>query len=259
MNVDTEQKLGVLIPDGKHILSQVKEELNTRGFHPSRQRRNGHLLIEVNDLPVNFIGQSSRDIPRLVDQGIYPLGIVGSDRVADYLASASLADHTPNIEELARLQVFNPNVRVSILVRNDSRYAEVEDLEDQRVITSYPGLASQFFTFTEVPIQLDGLANGKEEVQVYDRKAEAAVVIVDSGGTMRRWKLRELNTVLLDIQPVLIGNLELLKKGSQYLIDQFEQFMETFQNGDRSNRSLPSLSEPVLLDPSITGIPSPAA
>ncbi|TSC88613.1 MAG: hypothetical protein G01um10147_109 [Microgenomates group bacterium Gr01-1014_7] len=246
--IDREQRLGVLIPDGKHILRPVLDELNRRGFHSSSQRRNGHLLVEVEDPDVVFIAQSSRDITRLVDEGIYPLGIVASDRRAEYLALASLHenDPSPNLEELAVLEVFNPNVRLSVLVRNNYRYQIVTDLEHQRVITSYPGLTMQFFEqhfpkYDGVPINLDGRTNGKEEVQVSDHRAEAAVVIVDSGKTMRTWSLRELAVVKDNIQPVLIGNTNFLQsRGSESLFEQFEQFMDRFQNGERSDISLPS-------------------
>lgn len=255
MNVDTEQRLGVLIPEGKHILRPVWEDLNRRGFQPVNQRRNGHLYIELKDPKVTFIAQNSRDIPRLVDQGIYPVGIVGNDRLADYLVSVSLEEDTPRpeIESLDRLEVFNPSVRVSVLVRDgvvdNFRYTQLADLQDKRVITSYSGLTSEFFRNKEVEIELDGKASGKEEIQVFDHKAEAAVVIVDSGGTMRRWKLRELEggVVMSDIQPVVIYNLTAIQdKGSEVLL---EQFMDRFKNGKRFSISASDLSSlPIQVD-----------
>lgn len=240
--IDREQRLGVLIPDGKHILHPVLEELNKRGFHSSRQRRNGHLLVEVEDPDVIFIAQSSRDIPRLVNEGIYPLGIVPTDRQDEYLASLE-NDPLPGLEELAYFELYNPNVRLSVLVRNNYRYQNVTDLEHQRVITSYPGLTMQFFgqhfpNYDGVPINLDGRTNGKEEVQVYDHRAEAAVVIVASGRTMKTWGLRELAVVKDNIQPILIGNTNFLQhRGSEILFEKFEQFMDRFQTGDRSDRN----------------------
>ncbi len=247
--IDSIVRLGVLYPDGKHIGGPVRKELERRGFVPARLKRNGHLHIEVDNPPVTFIAQSSRDIPRLVDQGIYPLGIVGSDRLADYLVSASMVRHEPSIKELDCLEVFNPHVRVSLLVRNNDedngRYVRATDLRGHRIITSYPGLTSQFFKqyFPEVAeeIVLDGQASGKEEVQVYDYKAEGCVVIVDSGRTMKKWKLRELAVITSgDIQPVLIGNFKALQdRGSKIL---YEQFMDRFQNSGRSCRDLSDLT-----------------
>lgn len=263
MNVGTEQRLGVLIPEGKHILRPVWEDLNRRGFQPVNQRRNGHLYIEVKDPKVTFIAQNSKDIPRLVDQGIYPVGIVGNDRIAEYRASASLEEDSPppEIELLDRLEVFNPNVRVSVLVRGgvvDSfRYTQLADLQDKRVITSYSGLTSEFFRKKEVRIELDGKASGKEEIQVFDNKAEAAVVIVNSGGTMRRWKLRELEggVVMSDIQPIIIYNPNAIQdKGSEMLL---EQFMDRFKNGRIFSISVPDLSSlPVQVDRTEPHIPA---
>lgn len=262
-------KLEVLIPDGDHILNPVKIGLEERGFKPVRQRQNGHLLIEVANPPVIFMAQGSREIPRLVDHGIYALGIVGEDRLEEYRVFKELKENNPpsNIVELGRLEVFHPRLKLTLLTRNNpvdfARYMRPEDLKGQRVVTTYPGMTErffrQYFPNPREAIQLDEQVDGKEEIQVWSHRAEGCVVIVDEGEAMRSWKLRDLlaggEPIMSGIQPVLIGNPNALQEGIDYLetiepgsgevlFGIYEQFMTTFRGSERLNGKLSHL--PVL-------------
>lgn len=239
------ERLGVLIPSGEHIHKEVISELGQRGIRPTRQRRNGNLYLEVDDPPVTLTAQHSLDVLRQVDSGVYVAGIVGSDRIAEYLAAARVDKHpVPGIQELGRLEVFHPAPRLSILVGEAADYQSAADLANQRIVTSYRGLTAEYFTGLNIPIVL-AWVEGKEEIQVYNNKAEAAVVLVGSGGTMRKWKLRELVVVTDNVQPVLIYNPAALQESGEQEL--FEQFMERFRSGGANNNHTPDITR-IMLD-----------
>lgn len=254
VNSRERDRIGIAIPAGKHIRPVIESELIGKGFRFD-WRKNGALHASVTNLPVNLTLQNHGDIIGQVAAGYFEAGFVGSDVYAEYMASLA-ADSLPKVEERHRLNLFNPETRLSLLVRNGNRlntksYQSVTELQGQRVITTYPRLATKFFSRyidhqEEMPV-IDGTLTGKEEGQVAGRKAEAAIVIVDSGDTMRANHLKELAVVMHDIQPVLLVNSEFIRDigdiGSQR---SWGLFVDRLKNGYKSNRSFPVLPEPEL-------------
>lgn len=235
-------KLRILIPDGRHIGTKIVGLLNGKGF-PLKVRMNGSLHIESGEkeFPLSFIVQRNSIISELVALGRFPLGFTSSDREANYLAQVT-RNPQADLQELLRFNLFNPRVRVSLLVRDNpgdnETYKEVVDLRDQAIVTSYGGLARQFFRRKGMPVLLDRRISGKEEALVSSGYAEGAIVVVDSGRTMRANRLRELAEVMPrgEVQPVLVYNPKLFGgEGNKRLL---EEFLDRLQNGDRSRRNL---------------------
>ena len=222
--------LRVLIPDGKHISGDVLELLNRKDLLDYES--NGELHIDDNkkqEFPLSFTVQKNRDIPRMVAQARFHLGFTATDRLEDYLAWAATARIHPStsVKELSRYNWFNPRLRVSLLVRDNpednEKYKIAKDLKGQTVVTSYMGLAQRFFKGERILPKLEN-THGKEEGLVKAHYAEAAVVIVDSGNTMRIAGLREMSVIMNEglIRPVLVYNPELFQdEGSQRLLNQF--------------------------------------
>lgn len=252
MVIDREQRIGIAIPAGKHIRPVIEDALYEKGFRFD-WKNNGGLHASVTNSPVKLTILNHRDIIGQVAEGHFEAGFVGSDVYDEYKASLPEGS-LPKVDVEHRFNLFNPNIRLSLLVRKWNRfdtrlYQVVTDLRGQRVITTYPGLTTEFFSQyidnqKEMPV-IDGTLTGKEEGQVAGRKAEAAIVIVDSGDTMRANHLKELAVVMHDIQPVLLVNSEFIRNigdiGSQR---SWVLFVDKLKNGYKSNRSFPVLPEP---------------
>lgn len=250
MTLDQEQRFGVLIPDGKNIRGVVEGILTKKGFR-FEMRTNGspNLHADVENSSVSLTVQGSRSIPRLVDAGRFLAGFDGSDRVAEYLAFLRQDDSTPKLEELQRFNVFPATLRLSLLVRSrdteNKRYQKPEDLEGQKVVTTYPALALRFFQEKGVKVVIDSELDGKEEGLVASGDAEGAVVIVNTGGQRDANRLSEIAIIMggidseVKIQPVLIWNPEALQEVGR------ERFMNDFvarlQNGSRPSRNIGNL------------------
>ena len=221
--------LRVLIPDGKHVSGGVLSLLNSKGLLDYKFNGELHVDVKEQEFPLSFTVQKNRGIPGMEAEGRFHLGFTTTDRLEDYLAWAATARSRPStsVKALLSYDWFNPRLRVSLLVRNNpednQKYQTVKDLKGQRIVSSYTGLASKFFRGEKTPIQGENIY-GKEEGLVKAHYAEGAVVIVDSGNTMRIAGLREMAVIMSEglIQPVLVYNPELFQDvGSRRLLNQF--------------------------------------
>lgn len=243
--IDQEQKLGILIPDGKNINPEITKYLGNRGIEIGEVRRNGrfHGLFD------NFLGRwtqlPSVNIIEEIAQGkFFQAGFVGSDFWSEYKASLS-GDSSSRVEELQRFSLFPENVRVSLLVRNtqaddyyDDSVYEASDLKGRRLLTRYPELTRKFLKpyFPKddtVPVDIDTRIGGKEEGMVAAHAAHATVVIVESGKTMKRNGLRQLAVIESNVQPVFVANkTEIHEQDKEHLL---EEFLDRLQNGERGS------------------------
>lgn len=245
MTIDQEQKLGVVIPAGTHIRDPIMRLLDNRGFNYELWA-NGRLHADVPDEPFTFTFQNHADVIRQVAKGVFGAGFVGSDRLLEYLASLEEDALPNNVQPIGRFEVFNPSLRLALLVRDNpidnERYQKIVDLRGTRIVTSYQTLTRKFLDGyfpgeKSLPVEIDGEITGKEEGQVDGYKAAAAAVIVDTGAAMRANGLRELEggTIMEGIQPVLIMNPEYFQnRGKQQPL--LDQFMRRLQGSQRSSR-----------------------
>lgn len=263
-------KLRILVPDSRHAVKKVARVFNGFGI-PMMVRENSstHLEFPQDDpaFPYTYILQKNAGIPELVAAGRFPGGVTTTDRLEDYRLRASLSgDEQPtSVEELLKFPVFNPLLRVSVLVREDSSYQDVADLNMngrvRRVATSYMGLAAEYFEEHSVRVELDG-RGGKEEELVRDGDADAAVVVVDKGTEMRRTMLRELGDPVMgrrrledqvfgrgELTLVLICNPELLERDEsiRLLVNQLTGALQSTNSSDGRGRSNGSLSHVLVL------------
>lgn len=247
--VDREQKFSILVPDGKHIRPSIEKLLAEQGLE-TELWTNGRLHADVKNAPVTLTFQNHVDVIGEVEDGISQAGFVGSDIYDEYLASLRLGE-VLKVGQLARFELFNPRVRLSLLVKNNDQYQNVEDLRGTRVVTTYPALVGQFLRgfFPDeavLPIGIYGRVSGKEEGHVDDgRIFGAAGVIVDTGTAMRENNLRELATVKTNIQPVLVYNIEYFKdRGNRRRLDRFMAMIQNSKRGSSGDITPADLSGP---------------
>lgn len=247
------EKIGILVPDGRHIRPAIERLLESQGIK-TELWSNGRLHADVKNAPVTLTFQNHADVLGEVEDAISQAGFVGSDRYAEYLASLA-PGVTPGVEQLARFELFNPHVRLSLLVRDNpednKRFQDPRDLRDRGVLTTYPGLVSQFLRRAfpgeqPLPVLVYSRVTGKEEGHVDARRFDAAGVIVDTGKAMRTNNLRELAIIRGDIQPVLVYNVEYFQnKGRRRLLNRFKDMLQA------DNRPGNSVPNPLKLSPII--------
>jgi ATP phosphoribosyltransferase len=153
--------------------------------------------------PVDLLLVRDDDIPGLIAQGVCDLGIVGRNVLGEFQLTAGR-----EAEPLAELRPLGfGRCRLSIAVPQELDYQGPQQLEGQRIATSYPGLLGQWLRTHGVSA---GVVTLSGSVEIAPKLGHADVIcdLVQSGGTLLANQLREAE-VLLQSEAVLAGPLTL--------------------------------------------------
>ena len=163
----------------------------------------------VKNLPIALIFLPAADIPTFVGEGKVDLGITGRDQVAEHDAHL-VAGEESGVEEVMDLGFGKCSLQVQVPEKGSIK--EVQQLVGMNVVTSFTGLAEQYFA------RLEGIGGRKESINgtVTPRKlrtnikfvggsveaacalgvADGIVDLVESGETMRAAGLHAIDTVV---------------------------------------------------------------
>ncbi len=171
----------------------------------------------VKNLPIALIFLPAADIPTFVGEGRVDLGITGIDQVAEHDAHLPLGENS-GVEQVMDLGFGKCKLQVQVPEKGPLQI--VDDLVGKNIVTSFTGLAEDYFA------RLEGLGGRKEsingsaspipklktKIKFIGGSVEAAcalgvadgiVDLVESGETMRAAGLKAIDTVV-DSTAVLI-------------------------------------------------------
>lgn len=163
----------------------------------------------VKNHPIALIFLPAADIPTFVGDGKVDLGITGRDQVAEHDAHLVAGDES-GVEEVMDLGFGKCSLQVQVPEKGSIK--NVQQLVGMNVVTSFTGLAEQYFA------RLEGMGGRKESINgtVTPRKlktkikfvggsveaacalgvADGIVDLVESGETMRAAGLHAIDTVV---------------------------------------------------------------
>ena len=145
-----------------------------------------------------------QEIPRLVEEGYFDLGITGYDCLKETGARVEV------IEDLPYSKVTTEPVRLVLAVSEDSSYYKPEDLPSgARIATEFPNITREFFEKLGLEVKVY-YSYGATEAKVPDI-VDAVVDLTETGETLRKNRLRIIAT-LLESTTKLIANSESYSK-----------------------------------------------
>ena len=186
------------------IAIQKSGRLNQASFEYLRERgltfsENGHSLIQPStNYPLDILYLRDDDIPEYVSRGVADFGIVGENVLQEKQVATRIVQKLPFAE-----------CRLVIAVPENSSIRNANDLEGERIATTYPYLLSQFLSERGISAAVIPIS-GSVEITPELNLADAICDLVQSGATLKAHRLKPLETVL-ESQAVLItslGNLE---------------------------------------------------
>jgi ATP phosphoribosyltransferase len=139
----------------------------------------------------------AREIPDYVARGYFDAGITGNDLVLESGARVE------QVLELGYSKKATAGYRLAFAVAADSPIRTVRDLKGKRLATEYPELAKRWLARRGVKAEVL-YSHGATEAKV-PWLADAILEIVDTGESLRKNGLRELEEVLRG-QAVLVAN-----------------------------------------------------
>lgn len=242
ISLEGESELRILLAKGKNIGPATARLFDKRGIETGEGRKNGHLRGEFRGftIPKAWTQADSGNIIGEIRGRRYDAGFVGTDFLADY--GASLEDgESPRLIELARFDVFDKLTRVSAVAKEEEakEYQNPARFRDKRFLSRYPWLAKRYLRpgfpeDTEIPVDIDTSITGGEEGFVRDGKAAGALVIVETGGTLRRERLSELKVIEEHIQLVFVADLQAIQEKG--LVSSLDEFVDKLRNGEKGSR-----------------------
>ncbi|KAL9113743.1 MAG: hypothetical protein Q9227_002188 [Pyrenula ochraceoflavens] len=165
----------------------------------------------VKNLPLALIFLPAADIPTFVGEGRVDLGITGRDQVAEHDAHLVQGEKS-GVEEVMDLGFGKCRLQVQVPERGD--ILDSKQLVNKNIVTSFTGLAEDYFARLEGHPSRKGSINGegildgpklRTRIKFVGGSVEAAcalgvadgiVDLVESGETMRAAGLKAIDTVL---------------------------------------------------------------
>lgn len=139
-----------------------------------------------------------QEIPRLVEEGYFDLGITGYDCLKETGAQVRI------IEDLPYSKATSEPVRLVLAVFEETDYYRPEDLPPgARVATEFPNITREFFEKRGLEVKVC-YSYGATEAKVPDI-VDAVVDLTETGETLRKNRLRVIAT-LLESSTKLIAN-----------------------------------------------------
>ncbi|KAK5050861.1 ATP phosphoribosyltransferase (ATP-PRTase) (ATP-PRT) [Exophiala bonariae] len=164
----------------------------------------------VKNLPLALIFLPAADIPTFVGEGRVDLGITGRDQVAEHDAHLPLGEQSGVVEVM---DLGFGACKLQVQVPEKGPLQDVKDLVGKNIVTSFTGLAEDYFS------RLEGRGSRKESISGADSPipklntkikfvggsveaacalgvADGIIDLVESGETMRAAGLKAIDTVV---------------------------------------------------------------
>jgi ATP phosphoribosyltransferase len=170
-------RLRIAMQKSGRLTEPALELLNRCGlsFRQSRDK----LFCFGEGEPVDLLLVRDDDIPGLIAQGVCDLGIVGRNVLNEFQLTAGR-----EVDPLAELRPLGfGRCRLSIAVPQELDYHGPQQLEGQRIATSYPGLLGEWLRTHGVAAGVVTLT-GSVEIAPKLGTADAICDLVQSGGTL---------------------------------------------------------------------------
>jgi ATP phosphoribosyltransferase len=241
----------IAIPNKGRLADSALELFELAGLKPEFRAERALVARLGSDFQAIFV--RAQDIPEFVADGAAEFGITGRDLVEE--------SSRPEVSEL--LDLGFGRCRLIVAVRDESPVSDPGELPaGTRVATSFPKLAQRFFEGLGTKIQLVTVS-GAAEIAPHLGVAEAIVVLVSTGSTLRVNGLKEVGTIL-DSTTLLIGNREALSgpdsaRSREELVTALESVLRAREKRylmanvpreklDEVREVLPGISGPTIVD-----------
>jgi ATP phosphoribosyltransferase len=205
-----ENRLRVAIQKSGRLSERSQEVLKNCGLRFARSK--DKLFWYGQDFPVDLLLVRDDDIPRLLLEGVCELGIVG-ENIAEEVA---LERGEGGSLKLLRKLGFG-HCRLSVAVPEESGITRLEELQGQRIATSYPALTRNLLERKGISTEISEL-KGSVEIAPSMGTADAISDLVSTGTTLRANHLAEMQ-VLFESEAALYGRSSGISAEKQELID----------------------------------------
>jgi ATP phosphoribosyltransferase len=191
MRMTTDSRIKIAVQKSGRLTEHSLELLVRCGLSYSRGK--DQLICYGENMPVDVLLVRDDDIPRLVQEDICDLGIVGLNIIEERRLELREQGETELFTEIGRLDFGQ--CRLSFGLPAGVAYGGPQSLEGKRIATTYPRILRDYLRRNGVTAQIVAFS-GAVEIAPSLGKADLVCDLVSSGSTLRAHQLYEAATIL---------------------------------------------------------------
>jgi ATP phosphoribosyltransferase len=191
MSLTTDSRIKIAVQKSGRLTEHSLELLVRCGLSYSRGK--DQLICYGENMPVDVLLVRDDDIPRLVQEDICDLGIVGLNIIEERRLELREAGETELFTEIGRLDFGQ--CRLSFGLPVGVAFGGPQSLQGKRIATTYPRILRDYLKKNGVDAQIVAFS-GAVEIAPSLGKADLVCDLVSSGSTLRAHQLYEAATIL---------------------------------------------------------------
>ena len=191
MRLTTDSRIKIAVQKSGRLTEHSLELLVRCGLSYSRGK--DQLICYGENMPVDVLLVRDDDIPRLVQEDICDLGIVGLNIIEERRLELREQGETELFTEIGRLDFGQ--CRLSFGLPAGVPYGGPKSLQGKRIATTYPRILRDYLKKHGVEAQIVAFS-GAVEIAPSLGKADLVCDLVSSGSTLRAHQLYEAATIL---------------------------------------------------------------
>ena len=189
--IAADDRIKIAVQKSGRLTDHSLELLVRCGLSYSRGR--DQLICYGENMPVDVLLVRDDDIPRLVQEDICDLGIVGLNIIQERRLELLEQEPPALFQEISKLDFGQ--CRLSFGVPENFRYEGAPSLQGKRIATTYPRILRDYLRRHGVEAQIVAFS-GAVEIAPSLGKADLICDLVSTGATLRAHQLREVDTIL---------------------------------------------------------------
>jgi ATP phosphoribosyltransferase len=140
----------------------------------------------------------AQEMSRYVEDGTLDLGLTGIDWILENSSDIVV------VQDLIYSKVSTQKARWVLVVREDSPYKSIEDMEGKKISTELVNFTKKYFAARDINIHVE-FSWGATEAKVVEGLVDAVVEVTETGSTIKANKLRIIHE-LMKTNTQLIAN-----------------------------------------------------
>lgn len=153
---------------------------------------------DIDDGEISCLLVRAQEVSRYVEDGTLDIGLTGIDWILEN-SSDVIA-----VQDLIYSKVSTRQARWVLVVREDSPYQSIEDMEGKKISTELVNFTKKYFADRKINVHIE-FSWGATEAKVVEGLVDAVVEVTETGSTIRANKLRIIHE-LLKTNTQLIAN-----------------------------------------------------
>jgi ATP phosphoribosyltransferase len=153
---------------------------------------------DIDDPEITCILVRAQEVSRYVEDGTLDLGLTGIDWILENDSDVVA------VQDLVYSKVSTRQARWVLVVREDSPYQSIEDMEGKKISTELVNFTKKYFAQKNINVHVE-FSWGATEAKVVEDLVDAIVEVTETGSTIKANKLRIIHE-LMKTNTQLIAN-----------------------------------------------------